>query len=90
MKFAVHVYYNRKRFLVQAEKIYENNQVEHFRISAGFRSILVQSNRPLLKARGLKHWKPKWKVIEGVVRPGGGFDATMEALDHLVRKQTLL
>jgi hypothetical protein len=47
------------------ERIYESKDLEHFKITAPDITVTLQSNKPLLRARGLKNKKIYWKVING-------------------------
>ncbi|MBK5271412.1 MAG: hypothetical protein JJE22_10395 [Bacteroidia bacterium] len=47
------------------ERIYLSDQLEKYRITARNKTLTLQSNRPLLKAKGLKNKKPDWKMVEG-------------------------
>ena len=40
-------------------------RTEQFKIIAKNRTVILESNRPFLLSKGLKHRKPDWKIIEG-------------------------
>ena len=54
-----------RRIRLQAEQVYLSDQLEKYKITARNKSLVLQSNRPLLKAKGLKNKKPDWKLVEG-------------------------
>jgi hypothetical protein len=47
------------------ERFEETNSFEKCRIIAGNKSFVIQSNRPLLRGKGLKYRRIDWKVTEG-------------------------
>jgi transposase len=47
------------------ERIFTDGIKEVYRVSGNNKSIVVESNRPLLRSKGLKYKKPKWKMSEG-------------------------
>lgn len=49
------------------ELIESGKQLEKFRISGGNKVVILQSNRPMLLARGLKKKAIYWKVLEGEI-----------------------
>lgn len=57
--------YDRQRLRLRAEVIYASSQLEHIKVSGRNRSITLQSNRPLLLAKGLKSRRINWKLIDG-------------------------
>lgn len=65
MIFSIYIDHDRKLKRLQVEKINETKDLEQFKITFGNGSFTLQGNRPLLAARGLKHKKIHWKVIQG-------------------------
>lgn len=55
---------NRKTYKLSVELIHETPQVERYRVTGGQRSIILQTDRPLHKAKGSKK-KGAWKLFEG-------------------------
>lgn len=68
------------------ERIYATRQVEHFRVSGRNGSIVFQSNRPFLRANGLKLKRIDWKLIEGTLRSMSAKDALAQGLDVYVKQ----
>lgn len=56
---------DRKRYVLLVEQISETDQIEKYKVSGKNKSLTIQSNRPLLRARNLKYRRPNWKLIEG-------------------------
>jgi hypothetical protein len=67
--FLITVTIDRKDYRLKVELIHQTKQIQQFRVSAGGRSIVIQTNGPLFKNKGLKHRKGQWKLIEGGVSP---------------------
>jgi hypothetical protein len=84
MAFTIEVTYQRKRYRMQVVCVYADKAMEHFRVSAGGRSVVVQSNRPLFLSKGLKHRKHQWKVVEGSVLYFRALEQTLDALEKVL------
>ena len=65
MKFGIQVWHNGHYIRLRVEQIYTSDQVEKYEIIARNKSLTIQSNRPLLKAKGLKTRRPDYKLIAG-------------------------
>ena len=68
------------------ERIYVTPQVEHFRVFGRNGSVVYQSNRPFLRANGLKMKRIDWKLIEGTFRNMSAKDALAQSLDEYVKQ----
>ena len=49
---------------LKVEMYYQSDQIEKYRVIARNRTIVMQTNSPLLR-RNLVHRKPDWKMVEG-------------------------
>lgn len=67
MTFQLVVEHERKKYRVTVEQVLLTKELEQYRITTRSKSVVMQSNRPLLRNKGLKHKKPVWKSIEGIV-----------------------
>jgi hypothetical protein len=65
MEWLFSISFDRKMLTLKAKLIYHTDQIERIRIIGRNRSITLQNNRPFLEARGLKHKRIEWKLIEG-------------------------
>ena len=54
----------RGRFKMKVERIYEGDSLERYRVTGGGRSIVLQTDRLLLKKTGSRK-KQDWKIKEG-------------------------
>ena len=74
--------YKNHKLLV--EHISINSHKERFKISGRDKFIVLESNRPLFRGKGLKYRKPDWKLVEGEVKYTGGLlDQVKEAINEL-------
>jgi len=69
---------------MKVEQIYKGPVLEHFKVSAGEKYILLQSNRPFFISRGLKHRKPQWKVLHGRVIYKSALELVIEAIEKQI------
>lgn len=65
MQFSISIKHERKTIRLQVEKIAETETTEKFRVTAKNQSFVLQNNRPVIIARGLKYFPLTWKVVEG-------------------------
>lgn len=65
---------------LKVEQIELDSRTEHFKIIGHNKSIVLESNRPLFRNRGLKHRKPDFKIVEGKVKYGGSIDILVTAI----------
>lgn len=85
MEFFFKIYNDRRYYRLKATVVYTSQQMEQIRVEGRDRSILLQSNRPLLRNKGLKQRRPTWKILEGRVANAAVLEkiitAIMENLD---------
>lgn len=73
-----------KTYRLKVEKIYHSDQVIRYRISGNNRSVVMQSNEPLFRNRGMKHRRPDWKIWEGQqIHEAGFLKKLIEQLEHI-------
>jgi hypothetical protein len=65
MKFQIAIEYHKRSIRLTVEQLYIDERIERYRIIARNGEIELESNRPLLRSKGLKHRIPNWKQIEG-------------------------
>ncbi len=53
---------------------------EHFKVTFDGRYILLESNRPFFRNKGLKHRTPNFKLIDGSVRYASNLDVIIEGI----------
>lgn len=76
------ILYDRRSIRLKAVLVVGNGQVEHFRIVAWNRSIVIECNRPFLRSRGLKHRRIQWKLKEGTMSNSQLFETIIKNLEE--------
>ncbi len=64
----MYIIHDKRKYRLKVEIILLTHLIEQYRVFNRASSIILQSNRPLFRNKGLKHRKPNWKVIEGSYR----------------------
>lgn len=86
MKWELVVKMKYKSYQVSAEIIEATQMIEKIRITGSWgRSIVLQNNRPFFLARGLKHRRWEWDVIEGRVKYSSFVDELIRQLEVVLR-----
>lgn len=67
-----------RRYLV--EQLPDDPGFETYRITGANKSLVMRSNRPMLRVKGLKHRRPSWQVIDGAQGYSSAFDKLKDAL----------
>ncbi|MBL7732421.1 MAG: hypothetical protein JNM88_14675 [Chitinophagaceae bacterium] len=76
-----------RRYRLLVEEIYRSDQVIRYRVSGRNRSIVLQTNEPFFRNRGMKLRRPDWKLIEGRVNEPGFVNKIIEIMQ--VRRKEL-
>lgn len=58
MEFELVIRVDYKDYRVKVKRIYIDNRIEQFKVTAGNKSMLVESNRPLFRNNGPKYGRP--------------------------------
>jgi hypothetical protein len=72
-------------YWLKIQQEYVSEQIERFKISGlKHNYIMLQSNRPYLRLKGLKRKKIDWKLIEGTVHNTSALEMLLkEMTDHI-------
>ncbi|OQP64769.1 hypothetical protein A3860_18600 [Niastella vici] len=65
MTFQIKIEYHKRPIRLTVEQLYIDERMERYKITARNGDIVMESNRPILRAKGLKHRMPAWKQIDG-------------------------
>lgn len=65
--FLVNVQHENRKLKVYAEQILFAANKEQFKIYGKYGELVFESNRPLLRNKGLKHVQPIWKMVSGTL-----------------------
>lgn len=87
MNWTFEIYYNQKRVKIQAEIIYNSPQIEKIKLTIGTHEMIIESNRPLLKAKNLNKKRIQWKVREGAIKNAYAFELMLESIESYLRKE---
>lgn len=85
MRFGIVIMVDGKYIRLQVERIYLSEQIERFEVKARNKTLTIQSNRPLLRGKGIKHRKPDYKLIAGDINSSGALEKIIEALHYYLR-----
>lgn len=85
-RFTIRYRHNGKNYNLRVERIMYSRYVERFRISGGVKHIVVESNRPLLIHKGLKHKAVDWKLIEGDVMYPRNLEEVLKLIEVEIKK----
>ena len=80
--------FDQKDLHLKAERIYLSEQVERIKVMGKNRSIVLQSNRPLLRIKGFKNKRLDWKLIEGQMNNSHVLQAIILKLERLLKTAT--
>ena len=80
--------FDQKDLHLKAERIYLSEQVERIKVIGRNRSIVLQSNRPLIRLKGLKNKRLDWKLIEGQMNNSHVLQAFILKLERLLTTAT--
>ncbi|OLY91776.1 hypothetical protein SAMN05444008_10924 [Cnuella takakiae] len=84
MRFHLTIPHGIYTFRFDVEAAGKDKHFEQWRLVAGDRVVVLQSNRPMLQARGLKKKPVTWKVVEGEVKDEKALAKVCKAIeDHL-------
>ena len=64
MKFTITIRNDGKAIRLIVEQIALDSRMERYKVRARNGSVVVESNRPLWRNKGVRHRSPDWKVIE--------------------------
>lgn len=67
MKFGIVVRHEGRNIRLQVERVNISSQLEKYEITARNKSLTIQSNRLLMRAKGMKTRRPDYKLIAGVM-----------------------
>ncbi|OLY92489.1 hypothetical protein SAMN05444008_102393 [Cnuella takakiae] len=84
MHFPLNITHGIYTFRFDVELSGKDKSFERWRLTAGTKVVVLQSNRPMLMARGLKKKPLTWKVVEGEVKDEKALAKVCKAIeDHL-------
>lgn len=73
-----------RKIRLQVERVYVSDQIEKFEITARNNSLTIQSNRPLLRNKGIKFRRPGYKLIGGIIHAPGVVKVIIDTLHSYI------
>jgi hypothetical protein len=64
LTFPISIRHDGQTLRLVVEQVFLDKQVERYKIHARNGHVIVESNRPFLRNRGLKQKPPIWKAVE--------------------------
>jgi hypothetical protein len=86
VKFGIVIIRDRRPIRLQVERIFVSPLIEKFLITARNKTFTIQSNRPLLRGKGIRHRKPDYKIIVGGMISSGTEKAMIDGLHAYLTK----
>lgn len=83
MIFYINIKSGYKNHKLMVEYLPVNDRIERFKVSGKDKYVVLESNRPFFRNRGIKHRKPDWTIYEGSVKYGGGL---LDDVQHAINK----
>ncbi|OSZ79883.1 hypothetical protein CAP36_01045 [Chitinophagaceae bacterium IBVUCB2] len=65
MKFGIVIKHDRKNIRLRVERVVHTQEIEQFEVTARNTSLRFQTNRLLLRNKGLKYKRADWKIVAG-------------------------
>lgn len=77
MQFKITIQYDRKQCKYLVQLLPDVKGWEMFQVIGANKSIFLRSNRPMLRAKGLKQRRPQWQILAGTIH------SSSSALDRI-------
>lgn len=84
MKFDIQIKYSGRWYKLKVEQFNVTERLEKFKIIGRNKTIVLESNRPLFRNKGLKHRKPDWKLVEGSLTSTSGLEEIQQKILEIV------
>jgi hypothetical protein len=85
MEWKFRILYDKRYITLIGKLISSDKRTETVKVSGRNRSITIQSNRPFLQSKGLKHRKVNWTLIEGVMENRHLFEVICDNVEDYLR-----
>ncbi|MBO9562115.1 MAG: hypothetical protein J7621_05045 [Niastella sp.] len=86
MTFPIEIRHDGQSLRLVVEQVFLDKQVERYKVLAKNGHIILESNRPMLRNRGLKSKPPIWKAVESHNLSAYVLDKIYEAIMKQVDK----
>jgi hypothetical protein len=79
-KFTISIRYGSRDYTFKVQMLVYALGVERFQVIARNKTLVLESNRPVFRRKGLKHRKPEWTLIAGEVSNSGFLELIQTAI----------
>ena len=89
MIFFIKMNYAGQEYPIVVELVKEDRSFEYFKVynpKSAALFITIRSNRPMLKARGLKHKPTSWRLESGEVKNQKNFQQVIRLIEEEIKK----
>lgn len=80
MTFKIRIYYDKRYYRLTVTLIYSDERKERFQITGRNKTIILESNRPLFRNKGVMKLQPSWKLTEGIIHFPEGLNLITAAI----------
>jgi hypothetical protein len=84
MQFSISIKHERKSIRLVVEKLAQTETTEKYKVIAKNQSFILQNNRPVIIAKGLKNFPITWKVVEGGYHQQFILDLIIKAIEKKI------
>lgn len=88
-KFRIKVRYGSRDYEYQVEMLTYALGSESYQLTARNKTLILKNNRPILRRKGLKNWKPEWTLVSGEISNSGFLEEIQKAIYEYVEKNNL-
>lgn len=82
MKFGIVIVHERRKIRLRVELVAQTKETAQYKVIARNGTVTFQTNKPLLRAKGLKYKPAEWKVIQGGISNQYILKEIIKALDE--------
>lgn len=87
MEFYISVQWENRYVRLKVERTFQSDQIERFKVIARNRSLILQSNRPLLRSNGMRHRKPDWKLVDGEIFDMAFLQSLVLTINRFIKRE---
>lgn len=85
--FPIIIQHDRRRIRLTVTRISQTASSEQYQVDARNGTMILETNWPIFRNRGLKHRRPDWKVITGHLTYDNVTKSIIEAIEGHVREE---
>lgn len=85
-RFPISVIYNGQQYRYMVEQMEVTERKESYKLITKSQAFILSNNRPLFRAKGIRHRKPMWRLEEGNMRFQNFMDLIAKAIEEYLNK----